>query len=123
VTAAGEEAEDEALEAVRRQLGEREEEVAGANRKLGELKSEVKVLRAFVAGQLAVAREELPETLLAFDPGDGAGLEARLAWLATAREQAGKWQREPEPGAGADPRPAGAAAKEIPSPVPLRNMF
>lgn len=112
-----------ALEAARAELTAREAELASASRKLTELRAEVKVLRAFATGQVAAAREELPETLLAFDPGEEAGLEARLAWLATAREQAGKVTRAATPGAGEDPPPAGAAAREIPSPVPLRNMF
>lgn len=114
---------DGALETARAELTAREAELASASRKLTELRAEVKALRAFAAGQVAAARVELPETLLAFDPGEEAGLEARLAWLATAREQAGHMAREAAPGAAEDPRPAGTATREIPSPVPLRNMF
>lgn len=61
-------------------------------------------LEARLLEQYTADSAEIPETLRAFQPKDDATLEAKLDWLATAKEQAAKMTPTPgRPGLRGDP--------------------
>jgi hypothetical protein len=55
---------------------------------------------------LKVGVKDLPDDLKAFDPGEDAPLDARMAWFEKARNIAGKRTTDPTRGNGRSPEPA-----------------